>query len=237
MNGIAEEKAQRTEWKERTRVWTDTHSRKLTDYLATHDLGVGKGTVRKTCSLGAINLAQTEVLTDMVPECMSAVTGRWVVRVQDRMPSEMLNSQVWKELLPMTAGTGRDRSAEDRRIAFLLDWLWTEPMARVQPCAAGLAMGDEWRRMTYIRDIRSDETPRLYSEYRSPWAGRQLNELLGHLMHKAYRATRGRIPNQVRADLIGDVTHLAAKAPVWSNEVEAWTTFDPVNLLERLMEA
>ena len=237
MNDITEDSGQTTGWKERTTRWTDAHSRTLIEYLATHDLGVGKGTVKKTCSLGAINLAQTSVLTDMVPECMSLVIGRWMIRIQDKMPSEMRNSAEWKELLPGAAATGRDKSAENRRIEFLVNWLWTEPMTRVEPCAAGLDLGDEWRTMTRIRDIRRDETPRLYRAYHSPSFRPELSELLGHLMHNAHRASRERILDQIRADLIGDTTHLASRAPVWSSEAEAWTTFGPVNLLKRLIDA
>ena len=237
MTVIAEDNSRSAEWKARTQIWTEAHNMSLIDYLATHDLGVGKGTVKKTCSLGAINLAQTGVLTDMVPECMSVVIGRWIIRVQDRMPSKILNSEEWKQLLPRAAVTGRDKSAESRRIDLLLDWLWTEPMTRVEPCAAGLDVGDEWQTMTRIRDIRRDETPRLYKAYQSLSDRGQVNELLGRLVYKAYRATRGRILNQVRADLIGDATHLAAKVPVWSDELEAWATYDPGNLLQRLIEA
>ena len=227
----------RDPWRLRSAVWTDADTRALTEYLASHDLVTGKGTTEGTCSLGAINLAQTNTLTDMVPECMSAVIGRWIIRVQDRMPDQIRNSAEWKALLPSAAATGRDMSDEGRRINLLIDWVWAEPMTRVLPSVAGLGFEEEWKTMIRIRNIDRASMPRLYRIYFNPPTTPQLSMIFNDLMFKAYRATRGDIQDQVRADRVGDATYLAAKAPVWSSESEAWKAFDPVKLLERLIQA
>ena len=227
----------RDPWRLRSAIWTDADTRALTEYLASHDLGVGKGTIQNTCSLGAINLAQTNTLTDMVPECMSAVIGRWIIRVQDRMPDDTRNSPEWKALLPLAAATGRDIGDESRRAKLLIDWLWDGPMTRVLPSVAGLGFEDEWKTMIRIRNIDRASMPRLFRIYFNPPMTPQVSMIYSDLMFKAYRATRGDIQGQVRADRVGDATHLAAKAPVWSSVEEAWRAFDPVNLLKRLIQA
>src|SRR6476661_3832939 len=89
---------------------------RLTHYLATHHLPTGIGTKEEACSIAAINLALTGKLTDRIPECMSPVIGKWIIRIQDAMPDEMRNSAAWKALLPAAAGTGRDREADRLRI-------------------------------------------------------------------------------------------------------------------------
>lgn len=104
-----------------TTVWTQETDARLRDYLASHELADGIGTEESACSVAAINLALTAELTDTIPMCMSKVVGQWMIVVQDAMPSEMRNSSGWKRLLPMAAGTGRER--EEERLALVMDWM------------------------------------------------------------------------------------------------------------------
>jgi hypothetical protein len=120
----------------------------IADYLATHVLPKGLGTAEAACSIAAINLALTGRLTDTVPDCMSPVIVRWIIRVQDAMPGDMRNSAQWKALLPLAAGTGRDASAEKRRLKIILDWMWKVVLPHLQPMADAGGLGEAWKHMT-----------------------------------------------------------------------------------------
>ena len=128
-----------------TTVWTQEADARLRDYLASHDLVAGIGTEESTCSVAATNLALTEKVTDTIPMCMSKVIGQWMIVVQDAMPSEMRNSSGWKCLLPMAAGTGRDR--EEERLALIMDWMWGTVLPDLQSVADRGGFGAEWRIM------------------------------------------------------------------------------------------
>ena len=106
----------------------------IRDVLATMPhLAVGVGTVEQACSIAALNLGLTGTLTDTVPDCMSRVIGSWIIGVQDRMPDTIRDSAAWRELLVLSAGTGRGYEAE--RLALALSWMW-KALALVQPRAA-----------------------------------------------------------------------------------------------------
>jgi hypothetical protein len=81
----------------------------------------GDGTV-DACSLSAINLALYGRLTDTVPECMSLVIGKWIIRIQDLMPADIRNSAAWKTALVDATGTGR--AHEKERLDLVMSWMW-----------------------------------------------------------------------------------------------------------------
>ncbi len=128
-----------------TTVWTQEADARLRDYLASHELVAGIGTEELACSVAAINLALTEKVTDAIPKCMSKVIGQWMIVVQDAMPSEMRNSPGWKRLLPMAAGTGRER--EEERLALVMNWMWGTVLPDLQSVADQGGFGAEWRTM------------------------------------------------------------------------------------------
>lgn len=85
--------------------------------------GIGDGPGEKeisACSIAAINLALFGVLTDEIPDCMSLVLGDWIIRAQDAMSHEARNDRRWRDLLPLAAGSGRDREKE--RLQILLQF-------------------------------------------------------------------------------------------------------------------
>jgi len=125
---------------------TQEQAEKITAYLASHTLPSGLGTEESACSIAAINLALTGKLTDKIPDCMSLVIGRWIIRIQDAMPDDMRNSLEWKRLLPLAAGTGRD--LEPQRKAVAIEWMWTVVLTQLQPLADKHGYGDAWLRMT-----------------------------------------------------------------------------------------
>jgi len=60
--------------------------------LASMHLPSGLGDEEAACSIAAINLALSGKLTDEIPDCMSEVIGKWIIRIQDSMPDDMRNS-------------------------------------------------------------------------------------------------------------------------------------------------
>ena len=125
---------------------TQEQADKITAYLASHILPSWLGTEESACSIAAINLALTGKLTDKIPACMSPVIGRWIIRIQDAMPSDMRNSAEWKRLLPLAAGTGRE--LEPQRKAIAMEWMWSVVLPKLQPLADKGGYGDAWLRMT-----------------------------------------------------------------------------------------
>ncbi|MCA3291240.1 MAG: hypothetical protein ING23_12505 [Roseomonas sp.] len=121
----------------------------IAEKLATMHLPSGLGTEEAACSIAAINLALSGKLTDDIPDCMSEVIGKWIIRVQDAMPADMRNSVKWKQLLPLAAGTGRDKEKE--RLAIIIDWMWGTVLPTIQPLADERGFGAEWKRMTTER--------------------------------------------------------------------------------------
>ena len=104
----------------------------------------GVGDEHSACSIAAINLALYGQLTDTIPGCMSEVIGRWIIQIQDQMPESIRNSAEWKRLLPLAAGTGRDK--ERQRLALIMDWMW-RALSLVQPVADAKGFGAEWAAM------------------------------------------------------------------------------------------
>jgi len=117
----------------------------IRDVLATMPhLAVGVGTAEQACSIAAINIALTGTLMDTVPDCMSLVVGRWIIGAQDRMPATIRDSRAWRDLLVLSAGTGREH--ETQRFALVTDWMW-DALALVQPQADARGYGVAWATM------------------------------------------------------------------------------------------
>jgi hypothetical protein len=123
-------------------------------------LAVGLGTAEQACSIAAINLAMTGTLTDTVPDCMSRVIGRWIIRIQDPMPATIRDSAAWRELLVLSAGTGREHEAE--RVALVLDWMW-DALALVQPRADVRGYRVAWATMLRERTAQSARSASAYA--------------------------------------------------------------------------
>jgi hypothetical protein len=121
--------------------------------LATMQLPSGLGNKQSACSIATINLALSGRLTDEIPDCMSEVIGRWIIVVQDAMPDDVRNSARWKSLLPLAAGTGRDR--EQERLDIILDWMWGTVLPSLQSIADQQGFGAQWQKMTTERTAAS----------------------------------------------------------------------------------
>jgi hypothetical protein len=128
---------------------TPQQQQSITELLANMTLTRALGSEDAACSIAAINLALSGRLSDDIPPCMSEVIGRWVIRTQDGMPAEMRNSAEWKRLLPLAAGTGRER--EQERAAIILSWMWEIVLPSVQPVADANGFGKAWKEMLLQR--------------------------------------------------------------------------------------
>ena len=217
-----------------TTVWTQEADARLRDYLASHELVAGIGTEESTCSVAATNLALTEKVTDTIPMCMSKVIGQWMIVVQDAMPSEMRNSSGWKCLLPMAAGTGRDR--EEERLALIMDWMWGTVLPDLQSLADQGGFGAEWRTMCVEKSARAagDAARDAGDAARAAWDAARAARDAGDAAWAAGDAAKA------AGDAAGDAAWAAGDAAWAAGDARAagdaaWERYDPVGLLARLV--
>ncbi len=201
-----------------TTVWTQEADARLRDYLASHELVAGIGTEESTCSVAATNLALTEKVTDTIPMCMSKVIGQWMIVVQDAMPSEMRNSSGWKCLLPMAAGTGRER--EEERLALVMAWMWGTVLPDLQGLADRGGFGAEWRTMCV------EKSPK------AAWAAGDVARAAAR--DAAWPAARDAGDAAWAAWDAGDAGDAGDAARAAARDA-AWERYDPVGLLARLV--
>jgi hypothetical protein len=174
----------------------------------------GLGDEHAACSIAAINLALSGRLTDEIPDCMSPVVGRWIIAAQDAMPDDMRNSQRWKNLLPLAAGTGREHEAE--RLNLIMDWLWGTVLPTAQLVAKVYGFGAEWCQMTNNHNVAAAKA--------AVHAAADAAAKVAWAVHAAAEA----------ADVAENVA-----AEAWGLEVAEdigmWDQYDPCALLERLV--
>jgi hypothetical protein len=205
-----------------TQTFTQKHKAKLEQYLATHILPKGLGTKESACSIAAINLAISGILTDRIPDCMSDVLGKATIRLQDAMPEKMRNSLRYKALLPEMAGTGRKH--EQERLAILLDWMWSVVLPQLQPLADKHGFGTEWQTMCNLNtDAAADAAAAAADAASAAYAADAAIYAAG-----AYASTD--------ADYAADAAAGAASAAYAAGAYAAdfWETVDPIGVLERM---
>ncbi len=228
-------------------TWTPEADAKLRAYLDRPGYVIprGLGTEQAACSMAAINLALTGELADHIPDCMSKVVGQWILMVQDAMPETMRNSAVWKDLLQLAAGTGRDH--EQERLDIIMDWMWGTVLLCWQPRADELGFGAEWQHMcdertgatafaaakaAHAAEAAGDAPARAAAK----WAARaatvaELNPY-GYIYGEAAWA----------AAMLTTAATLSAQRGTMRNAAESeaqaavWVMFNPVGLLKRLVE-
>ena len=180
--------------------------------LAGMHITVGLGTEHEACSVAAINLALTGALTDKIPDCMSAVIGRWIITVQDAMPDAMRNSAQWRELIPLAAGTGR--GAEIERSGLIIDWMWSVVLPALQPTADSGGFGAEWAGMCVLKTSTSASTA---------WAA------------ASAASTSSAASIAWAAGWAAASAASTASAAAWATKAGLWEKFDPAGLLGRLI--
>ena len=213
---------------------------KISKIVNNMNLCVGKGTAESACSIAAINLALTGNLTDVIPDCMSAVIGKWIIGVQDAMPAEIRNSPEWKSLLPFAAGTGRDRESE--RLKIILDWIWDDVLPLVQPVANENGFGKEWEKMLTAKTLNAAADAALAAD--------TVFDSFNYITNSAAHAARDVAAASVSAAMASNssaaaravcraaayssyaVAHAAARAVVCD---DFWERVSPLALLEKLI--
>jgi hypothetical protein len=202
--------------------------------LATMQLPSGLGDEHSACSIAAINLALYGKLTDEIPDCMSRVIGRWVIAVQDAMPSALRNSARWKSLLPLAAGTGREQ--EQERLDIILDWMWVTVLPSLQPLADQQGFGEQWQKMTTERTVEA-ATAAANAAIEAATAVEAANAA----------ATATAVEAATAMEAWGAEAATAVEAATWAVRVaraaraagvadDVWANFDPCGLLERLIK-
>lgn len=191
----------------------------------------GMGTNESACSMAAINLALSANLTDEIPDCMSNVIGKWIIYLQDKMPTEIRNSKKWKSLLPNAVGTGREKEYE--RIAIIMDWIWITILPNLQLFADLRGFGKEWRNMLSEKTSNAADTayiaangvyPAAYAAYAAEAAGDAArcaasNSAAGVAIYSSY--------------VVADFNSVAIYAAI----DDIWVKIDPCGLLEKLINA
>jgi hypothetical protein len=181
--------------------------------LATMHLPAGLGDEHNACSIAAINLTLSGELSDTIPLCMSEVIGKWIIPMQDAMPDTMRNSTEWKRLLPLAAGTGRER--EQERLTIIMNWLWESVLPTVQPAADSGGYGEQWKEM--LRQRTADAAA-------------------ARAAARAAAAAYAAAAYAAAAYAAAAAAYAAAAAARAAAADAAWTTFNPCGLLDKLIK-
>jgi hypothetical protein len=218
----------------------------IAEKLANMHLPSGLGDEHSARSIAAINLALSGRLTDSIPDCMSRVIGQWIIVVQDAMPDAVRNSERWKSLLPMAAGTGRVN--EQERLDIILDWMWVTVLPSLQPLADQQGFGKQWQQMTTERTAKSADATAWATLGWATWAraaeaaARAAARAAAEVAATAAAAEAAAEVAATAAAAATAVARAAAEAAAevaWATaavEAEAWANFDPCGLLERLIK-
>ena len=221
---------------------TQEQQQKIADWLATHELPVGLGTAEAACSIAAINLSLTGELTDRIPDCMSLVLGRWIIRTQDALPHEVRNSAEWKRLLPSAAGTGRSHETERRVV--ILDWTWTEVLPQVQEIADARGFGEAWRDMCNVRTgvcaRKARDAAFAAAAYAAAYAADYADAAdyaaataCADSTYEGFRCRHGTSPDYAAADYAAAAADYAAAD--YAARLQFWQKADPCALLAKLI--
>jgi hypothetical protein len=95
----------------------------LTSVTLVAGLGSSRMDPRKTCTIGAINLALTGLRRDDPLPCMSPSLTNFVIVLQDRMSNAARNSAEWKAIIPLLLDTRNQEDEIKKRINTFCSWL------------------------------------------------------------------------------------------------------------------
>ena len=210
------------------------------------DLPSGVGSEENACSIAAINLALSGNLTDEIPKCMSLVIGKWIIKIQDSAPAELRNSERWRRLLPLAAGTGRDREAERSSVA--LEWMWSVVLPQVQPIADRLGFGEKWHDMCSLRttDAARSANDATYATYAAHvYAANAAAAASNDASYASYAANAAAAASNAAsyasyaatyaANAATYAANAAANAATYAADADFWSSVDPCGCLERMI--
>jgi hypothetical protein len=205
---------------------------KIATYLAqvnlTHGVGID---AHNACSIAALNLALSGNLTDKdTTQCMCPVIRSWVIRVQDRMPLDMMSQDDehgarWREALPFVAGS-RDPSKEKARLAIIMAWMWQALGGDTVPEGVPESAKSAWAVM--LKERTPDAAYAAYAAaYDAAYAA------AAHAADAAAYAAHA----AAHAAAYDAAAHAADAAAYAAADAKAWRTFDPASLLHKLVTA
>ena len=199
------------------------------------DLPSGVGSEENACSIAAINLALTGMLTDEIPGCMSIVIGKWIIKIQDSAPAELRNSERWRRLLPLAAGTGRDR--DSGRASVALEWMWSVVLPKVQPIADRLGFGESWRKMCDLRTIYAANCASASAAYANAAASASAANANANANAAAAAANAAYAAASASASAATYAAYAAAaaSAAAYAADADFWHSVDPCGCLERMI--
>jgi hypothetical protein len=216
-----------------TDLLTTEQQAKIEALVQQMELTKGVGTKENACSVAAINLALIGELTDKIPDCMSEVIGKWIITIQDRMPDDMRNSDEWKRLLPLAAGTGRTKEPE--RLSIIMDWMW-ESLKLLQPFADANGFGEEWAAMCVQKSHDAANAANAaacsaaaYAAHAGAYAANAAAHAAAYSSSAAYSAAAA---VAAIATAVAAAVTTADSAAAYS---AAWQTINPPALLEKLI--
>jgi hypothetical protein len=223
---------------------TNDQQASIASKLATMHLPSGLGDEHSACSIAAINLALSGKLTDEIPDCMSRVIGQWIIVIQDAMPDDVRNSEGWKSLLPLAAGTGRKQ--EQERLDIILSWMWDIVLPSLQPLADQRGFGAQWQKMTAERTAESARAAANAAEAAAVAVARATARAAHRVAMAARARARARAAGWAAAtaeaaDAVARAaaaraTNAAAAGAAADAWATTWANFDPCGLLERLIK-
>ena len=239
-------------------VFPDGARKSLEAYLARpgYEIPAGIGTEEAACSVTAINLALGGGLTDTIPPCMSAAIGHWIITVQDAMPRGVRNAPEWRALLPDAAASGREPTAEHRRLRLVMSWMWGA-LEQATQLAVDAGYGSDWEAMLDKRTADAAEAASIAARTAARAAGvsgasaeaavavRNASECAAGASWAAAGAARGATfaTDGAWATDAARAARNAVDAVAWSAEdadkatADAWRALDPAGLLDRLIKA
>ena len=200
--------------------------------LAVGNIPVGLGDELHACSMARINLALDRGLTDTIPDCMSPVIGRWMIAIQDAMPEVMRNSMGWRMAAADAAGTGREHEAE--RLALMLDWMWGTVLPELRPLADAQGFGVEWLAMT---TERTKEAAAAVAEAAAAFAeaAAAAAEAAAEAAAAVAQADAVAAAESVAEAAAAAAESVAEAAAAFAEaDADAWTKFNPIELLQKL---
>ena len=219
--------------------WTPKHTARLESYLAgVEHIPTGIGSEEAACSVAAIRLAWDGMLSDKPPPCMSPVLATWIIGVQDAMPASIRDSAEWRSLLPLAAGTGRER--EDERLAVILNWVFGTVLPHIQPLADARGFGSEWRTMCHERTAVAARAAAKAAAHTADAAARAADAAARVAAWVAADAAMNAAWAATSAADAANKARTAADAVAWAADTTTaatWNAFDPASTLRKIIEA
>ena len=92
-----------------------------------------------------------------LPAGASEILSRWVIRIEEDLPTEMRTSERWTSAKDRITDRGRAPQDEAARLSLIMNWMWNSVLPLCQEAADQTGYGDLWRRMCQQKTKHSAE--------------------------------------------------------------------------------